>query len=600
MVHAADAPASETWTPILPVPPDAPKIDDAAFTKLAPTGFKPTRAWPYRDPDGQLLGYIFRCEPCSVDDEQARKQIRPLTFCSNKSGGRAWRVRGFVPPRPMYGLDRLAKHRNAVVIITEGEKACDALTDGPYAHAFEWAPVRIVNVSWPGGCHAIAKADGTPLVDLSPLAGRDVITWEDADKPGADAMDILIARLLAVGAKSIRRYKPPINAPEGWDAADPPPDGFDVDGIVENVLAAPVVTAQPITPNRLFEVLSYADMVKLPQARWLVENVLPANAVTVIFGKSNSFKSFLAIDLACSVATGRPWHGRSVAKGKVLYIATEGAAAVARKRIPAWMAYHQIPVAERDNIYLMRDVPVLNDADDVRRLAETIKTKIGSIILIVVDVLVGTLRGSERDDQAVGEWVRGVQQLIEELGCAQLHVTHSPDADEDRMRGHTHLRGSMDTRIIVTGNKDSKTATLTIERHKDFESGGSWGFHMEVTNIDEFENETSLVPVLDEGAKAVRTHAAQAMGKHQKTALAALRRAVEECGQKISSDNLPAGVPKVPEDDWRRYFNAMTAAKGDSRKHGFSRAVPALIEKGLVCKFSDWFWLAPTGERAAR
>ena len=39
-------------------------------------------------------------------------------------------------------------------------------------------------------------------------------------------------------------------------------------------------------------------------------------------------KTFLLLDLALHIASGRPWNGRAVDKGRVLYIAAEGAVVV--------------------------------------------------------------------------------------------------------------------------------------------------------------------------------------------------------------------------------------------------------------------------------
>lgn len=83
-------------------------------------------------------------------------------------------------------------------------------------------------------------------------------------------------------------------------------------------------------------VLTYSDMVAMPEPEWLIEGVIQKRSAAVMFGKSNSFKSFLAIDMALSVATGRVWQGQSVAHGRVLIVATEGANGVGRLRVPGW------------------------------------------------------------------------------------------------------------------------------------------------------------------------------------------------------------------------------------------------------------------------
>lgn len=85
------------------------------------------------------------------------------------SGEECWSRFPFPKPRPLYGLDKL---RDGQVIIVEGEKCVDKLRA---------ATGRNV-ISWAGG------TQGAKYADWSPLAGRDVILWPDADEPGRATM----------------------------------------------------------------------------------------------------------------------------------------------------------------------------------------------------------------------------------------------------------------------------------------------------------------------------------------------------------------------------------------------------------------------------
>ena len=86
----------------------------------------------------------------------------------------------------------------------------------------------------------------------------------------------------------------------------------------------PKQTFQPPKPPLTF--LSYDDMVNLPDPEWLIEGLILQQTSALMFGKSNSFKSFLAIDIACHVGlaceTDRPfgaelthWHGHKMGSG---------------------------------------------------------------------------------------------------------------------------------------------------------------------------------------------------------------------------------------------------------------------------------------------
>jgi hypothetical protein len=101
------------------------------------------------------------------------------------------------------------------------------------------------------------------------------------------------------------------------------------------------------------KILTYDEMLAMPEPDFLVFGVVPRRGKTCLFGVSNSFKTFIAVDLGGSVSTGITYHGMATRKCKTFYVANEGAAGVGRKRIAAWMAYHDIPQADRRNIFLI-------------------------------------------------------------------------------------------------------------------------------------------------------------------------------------------------------------------------------------------------------
>jgi putative DNA primase/helicase len=127
------------------------------------------------------------------------KKIRPLWW----SGSR-WEYKAPPAPRPLLNLDQL-RSRTGTVLIVEGEKAADA--------AARLYP-RAVVTTWPSGCKAIDKADWSPLI------GRRIILWPDADAVGQQAMDRLAQLLLRLPVDRVQMVTPPADAPEGWDLAD--------------------------------------------------------------------------------------------------------------------------------------------------------------------------------------------------------------------------------------------------------------------------------------------------------------------------------------------------------------------------------------------
>ena len=106
--------------------------------------------------------------------------------------------------KPLYNLGKI-RATTGWVVVTEGEKACEA--------AAKYFPT-LACTTWSGGCKGHGKTD------FSPLKGRKIFLWPDADDEGRAAMQAVADKLLRLGAESVRIVRPPEGVPKGWDIAD--------------------------------------------------------------------------------------------------------------------------------------------------------------------------------------------------------------------------------------------------------------------------------------------------------------------------------------------------------------------------------------------
>lgn len=362
--------------------------------------------------------------------------------------------------------------------------------------------------------------------------------------------------------------------------------------------------ATPPTPPLKF--LSYADMVDLLDPEWLIEGLIMEETSVLMFGKSNSFKSFLAVDIACTVATcfDLEWHGQRITdRWPVLYVATEGALGVAKQRIPGWMDAHNIPESLRDDIALYPQEIALDDdkaVDALIRSAAIWTDKDGSenwsdptyaFKLIVIDIFGASMIGPETSDETARAWVRNINRIKREVRCAVLTVAHTGWADETRARMHTHFWGSFDTRLKVVGDKESLTTVLSVDRHKDADSSGQWGFRMEVVPTP--CGKTTLIPRL---CDEVQTGQKRRVSGKPAVALQALSEALIEHGRTVAGPNYPA-CPVVSIGQWRAMCDRHGLTDSDNtetKRRTFNRAKDALIEKGLVKQFDERVWTVQT------
>ena len=156
-------------TAVTPVPEDAPDP-----LECHPHLGYPGKVWTYKSSSG-LLGYVYRFET------DKGKELRPLTYCANDNGPDQWAFRSWTIPRPLYNLDKIQKQDDAQIIMTEGEKACDAVET--------MVPNYIVSTAWHGGTNALKS------VDFSPLFGKRIVFWPDLDDPGFKVATDLFEKL---------------------------------------------------------------------------------------------------------------------------------------------------------------------------------------------------------------------------------------------------------------------------------------------------------------------------------------------------------------------------------------------------------------------
>lgn len=226
----------EQFKAIIPVPDSVPMPMSILRRKGKDGEWLPHKAvaqWAYRDAGGQLIGYVNR-----FDLGGGRKEVMPQTYCVETATGEcAWRYQAFPEPRPLYGMELLAQHPGAQVLLVEGEKTRDAA-----AELIAKAGIgrdRLIALSWPGGGNAVHK------VDWGMLSCRNVGLWPDADrhpyKEGHALAGTLMPRIEQPGYRTMldiaallepldckcKIVLPPDGVPDGWDLADPMPDGFE-------------------------------------------------------------------------------------------------------------------------------------------------------------------------------------------------------------------------------------------------------------------------------------------------------------------------------------------------------------------------------------
>lgn len=216
-----------------------------------------------------------------------------------------------------------------------------------------------------------------------------------------------------------------------------------------------------------------ADQIQLTPIDWTIRDYMVTDTLAGLVGASGAGKSFIAIGMACCVATGTPWHGREVRRGGVYYLAGEGQRGL-KKRIAAWEQHNGVSTAGAP-LFVSAGLPSLCDvemaeasADEIAEAAENILAETGlQPSLIVIDTVARAMGGADENTaQDMGAFVRSMDVLRQRWGCVVMSVHHTGHASEaqGRARGSSAYRAALDSEFVVSSKGEDVAFTGTKEK----------------------------------------------------------------------------------------------------------------------------------------
>lgn len=256
-----------------------------------------------------------------------------------------------------------------------------------------------------------------------------------------------------------------------------------------------------------FPLLSISQIKAIPDAEWMVEDIIPKNSFGFIYGAPGSYKSFLCYDLALTVAYGKKtWMDKPIRhSGYVLYVASEGASGV-KNRITAWQMHHEI---DHDNgLFRLLRSPLSfmrpDDIDNLELSVQGVVDQFGPVETIFVDTVSRVLPGADENLQKdMTVFVGACDRLRDRFGCTVIGVHHTNKNGD--MRGSTVFLGQGDFVLRLDKEENFKGATITCEKQKEAEDGWKRLFEVETKTwmpVGRIKEVSSLVIKFVEDAPA--------------------------------------------------------------------------------------------------
>lgn len=322
--------------------------------------------------------------------------------------------------------------------------------------------------------------------------------------------------------------------------------------------------------------VSAAHIKTLPPVSWRVKNLLPAQGVAAIYGPPASGKSFLALDMAAAIASGRDWFGHKTAAAPVFYINLEGSGAL-KNRIAAWEQERERGFPDGVVFFL-----------DVFNLFENMDSLVAAIphgAVVVVDTLAASAPGFDENSGAdMSRVIEALSRVARERNGLALVVHHSGKDASRGLRGHSSLLGALDAAICVDRSGASSVRRWTATKVKDGEDGIGAAFSLhrvELGTDADGDMVSSCIVRRVEGEQREISRLSSSM----RYALDSLKKAL-------------AGEESVHVEKWREgFYSGHTADNIRSKKTAFKRARANLRDAGLADVTNDEYYLTPQGKK---
>ncbi|WP_439398507.1 AAA family ATPase [Bradyrhizobium sp. PMVTL-01] len=613
-----------------PEPPQADPEQPRA-PKVKP---KLVKTYDYISQDGELLFQVCRMEPKTF---MQRRPARPDDPPKDVKGDWVWKRDGIVqvPYRLPELVEAIADER--LIFVVEGEKDVDNLVERGAPSSCNAGGAG----KWPDELTPFfAGADIVIIADNDPQAinsNTKELRWHPDGRPVLPGQDHakLVASKLAGTANSIRILMLPDLPPKG-DASD----WLQAGGTTEALYR--LVDETAMTPDE-FQV--YLDVTFPPKKfvskfgavvwgeprtvrkkyEYLIKGLIPRRETVLIYGASQSGKSFLTQDLSMGIALGGTYCGRKVKRGIVVYCAPEAGLGFVDRRMPGYAAAKGLSESEwLPFVCLPARLDLFGNEKQVADLIEEIKTIVAFLKLKFPDleleaVIIDTFnKATPGLDEISGKDMSLVldrfDKIRDALDCG-LWIVHHKNAAGTGPRGHTSLFagfetaieiGRLEEKVMGSDRKLHDKRFMKVAKQREGEDNERFEFCLRGVELGVDEDGDPIRSAALEWIGAGKDQTANIkrsaedesgirMTDQNRICYRALRRAIDEFGTSApASLGLPKSVERVVQrrywtEVYRRYF--ADDSSDDAVKKALTRANNFMINNGIIGRDGLTIWI---------
>lgn len=353
-------------------------------------------------------------------------------------------------------------------------------------------------------------------------------------------------------------------------------DDFDV---VTEAPAADDPWAQVAQQRReRFRLVPLSEIAQRDPPKWLVDDMLQESDLVMMIGAPGAGKSFVALDLAFSIATGHTWFNKKTnVTGPVVWIAAEAAGAM-RNRARAYSHARGV-VFEDIDFWVIEQTITLMDNEEASAITSAIAEKQPKFI--VVDTLAAASGGAnENSGEDMNVVLANCRRLHEATGALVMLIHHTGKDASRGARGWSGLLAAVHTEFQVTNQPDSPLRILEVTKQRDGQSGDRYAFKLHPVAVDMDETVSCVIEVLENSV----------LSDSAKTRLPPTQRLVFNCIYELvglsNQPDQPVALPDV-YDAATVQLPGPAPGKRDTRAQVVNRALVALHEKGYITIHGD-------------